>query len=219
LYVDFDPKVAYTCDIVELIGYHQMCMTVQQHKRFLRECKHLDTLKGQTNKKRRFLKKAHEKSDGKCMWCNSPTRLWWELTNEEFKKTSRMRIATFEHLTPKSKGGALKGNAGCACEECNKLRGTISYKQFKWVTETPERYAKFKAKRQKIVDAAHHRKQIKKSAQLIKVQEKKHAQRRKVLNLAILFRVVNQYQQVDLCKQYFYNREIVKQLGVQYGLL
>lgn len=194
-------------------------MTVHQHERFLQESKHLDTLKGQTNKKRRFLKKAHEKSDGKCMWCKTHTHLWWELTNEEFKKVNRKQIATFEHLTPKSKGGALKGNAGCACEECNTLRGPISYKQFKWVTETPERYAKFKANRRKIVVATQDRKHLKKIAQHARAQEKKHKQRRKVLNLAIMFRVVNQYQQVDLYKQYFYNREIIKQLGVQYGLL
>ena len=124
-----------------------MCRNAQAHKEMMKTVKHLDTLEGHLNRRRRILKDIHTEQDGKCHWCGIDTYLWWEVTTEEFKKLDTNSQATQEHMTPQSHGGGWIDNITCACYECNQLRGNIEQNQFKWVTQNPERLIRYKTKR------------------------------------------------------------------------
>ena len=124
-----------------------MCRNAQAHSELMKNVKHLDTLEGGLNRRRRQLKDIHTEQDGKCFWCGKDTYLWWEVTTEEFKKLDTNSQATQEHMTPQSQGGGWIGNITCACYECNQLRGDIEQNQFRWVTQKPERLARYRVKR------------------------------------------------------------------------
>lgn len=125
-----------------------MCHNAKEHKKLINRVANLDTLEGSEHKKRRQLKELHTKQDGKCYWCDKPAYLWWEITTKQFKRLGKNKIATIEHLTPKSRNGENSiDNYACACRGCNTLRGSIPEGQFFWVTRTPERFAKFKEKK------------------------------------------------------------------------
>lgn len=196
-----------------------MTMTANQHKKSLATCKHLDTLTGSGNSKRRKVKHYHTEQDGKCIWCGKDTWLWWMVTNAEFRKLDRNRLATFEHLIPKSLGGvASKENGACACQECNTLRKNIAFDSFKYVSANTVRYQKWKDIQIAKVVANQKRKDLKKLTMHLNTLRREQEQRDKITTLAAMFEALRIYRQVDFYEQFVYNRTIIKQYGVQYGL-
>ena len=151
-----------------------MCRNATVHKEFMATVKQLDTLCGSANSKRRLLKRAHTEQDGNCVWCGVETYLWWEVTTAEFKELDVNTQATCEHMITQSSGGFLSDdNITCACFSCNQIRGSIEQNQFKWVTQNPERFARYMTKRQANIETQKANKRLNKYIRLLKYRSAK----------------------------------------------
>ncbi len=188
-------------------------ITTSQHSKYLHNCKHLTTLSGSSNAKRRRLKKIHTKANGLCMWCGEKTFLWWEIDKDEFLIWSPLRQATFEHIVPRSMGGNnLDVNGGCACDECNTYRKNISYNSFKYLTANKDRYMKWKNNRPVS------RKIDKRFFSNIRQYIIGGRVNRNIIQLATLMYMSINYGRVNLYQQFNYNGLIIRYIGEQYGV-
>lgn len=68
---------------------------------------------------------------GLCYYCDVEMFLSDDVT-KEYRQENIMRMASFEHIIPKSKGGTYKDtNAVCACHKCNTMRGNMDFEVFR----------------------------------------------------------------------------------------
>lgn len=76
------------------------------------------------SRKQNHRKFHYEKQNGKCIYCRKPT---W-LPEEGRRGKRKKKMATVEHIIPRSRGGTYKReNLAMSCSACNNRRKAIDH--------------------------------------------------------------------------------------------
>jgi len=78
----------------------------------------------------KLVKKMFDAQNGNCGYCGVPMFIKSEVPLQYYNANKKM-VATFEHITPRSKGGyyTLENGAAC-CNQCNTMRGNMPLEVF-----------------------------------------------------------------------------------------
>ena len=156
-----------------------MCVSKSTHAMRVRRIKE----NGKLTYRQRRLERLYHRQSGKCHWCDTQMNLWWEIGTKRYYREYD-HTATIEHFIPRAKGGTFRqNNLVAACSICNWLRGHMDAEKFEWVTENPERYARWKELREL---AATRQKKAKEKNDIIRFNKK-------IVELACMFFLIDNY--------------------------